>query len=59
MRSRPKNLYDMSDFRGLLHADYKETIKCAFTKSKGQSKGNKNEMNINSPASSKKQDPAV
>ena len=36
MRSRPSNVYDMSDFRGLLHADYKETIKCAFTKNKGQ-----------------------
>jgi len=37
MRSRPKNIYDMSDFRGLLHADFKDTIKCAFSKDKGKS----------------------
>ena len=32
VRSRPKNVYDMQDFRGLLHADYKDTIKCAYSK---------------------------
>lgn len=32
MRDRPKNIFDASDFRGLLHADYKETIKSAFSK---------------------------
>jgi hypothetical protein len=32
MRSKPKNIYDMADFRGLLHADYKDTIKGAFSK---------------------------
>ena len=37
MRGRPRNIYDMSDFRGLLHADYKDTIKCAYSKDDHQS----------------------
>ena len=32
MRHKPKDIYDMADFRGLLHADYKDTIKGAFMK---------------------------
>jgi len=27
---KPKDIYDRSDFRGLLHADYNETIQGAF-----------------------------
>ena len=32
---RKPNVYDRSDFRGLLYADYRETIDSVFTK-KGQ-----------------------
>ena len=32
---RPQNIYERADFRGLLHADYRDTIKTAFSKNKG------------------------
>ena len=31
---KPKDIYDRSDFRGLLHADYNETIQSAFSTNK-------------------------
>lgn len=31
---KPKDIYDRSDFRGLLHADYNETIQGAFSTNK-------------------------
>ena len=33
-RQRYKDVYDMQDFRGLLYADYKQTIQGAFSKTK-------------------------